>query len=268
MELVSGALPRPGLRCVVFDFDGTLSWLRHGWPGLMADIFRQYYPARPGETEPAIRDLLLDDILSLNGKPSIHQMRSFAQRVRERGGRCPAPGDLLHEYQGRLDALIAQRSAQLRCGEAGVDDFVVHGARVLLDKLRRRGLRLAILSGTIQHRVEEEARLLELAGYFDAGIIGGTPDPAHFSKKDAIARLLRQENIPGERLLSLGDGPVEIEEAKLVGGVAVAVASDEEINGSGRPDPWKRRILLQAGADALIADFRHPEQLLELIFGH
>ena len=32
VEFGVGFLPRPHASHAVFDFDGTLSWLRHGWP--------------------------------------------------------------------------------------------------------------------------------------------------------------------------------------------------------------------------------------------
>ena len=47
-----------------------------------------------------------------------------------------------------------------------------------------------------------------------------------------------------------------------VGGLAVAVASDEANNGSGRFDEWKRQRLLGVGADVVIPDFRDAEVLL------
>lgn len=259
--------PRPGISHVIFDFDGTLSWLRHGWPRLMFELFRPYYPARPGETEEEIRQLLVSEILSLNGKQSIFQMSRFCQRVGERGGVCPAPEELLREYQSRLDAVIARRVRELQAGRAVADDFVVRGARAFLEKLRGRGLRLIILSGTIEARVREEARWLGLDGFFGGHIYGGTADPAQFSKKLVIDRLLAGEAISGSQMVSFGDGPVEIREAKNAGGLAVAVASDEENNGSGRPDPWKREQLLQAGADAVTADFEAADDLLKMIFG-
>jgi len=252
---------------VVFDFDGTLSWLRHGWPRLMAGIFRQYYPVRPGETEHQILDLHLSDILSRNGKPTIYQMIAFCDRVRARGARCPEPEALRREYQDRLDALIAERSAQLTGGAARPDDFVVHGGRAVLDKLRARGARLIILSGTREDRVREEARLLQVTDYFGPHIYGSGDDPEQFSKRQVIERLLSEEKIPGRQLLSFGDGPVEILETKAVGGVAIGVASDEERNGSGQADPWKTRQLTDAGADAIIADFREPDNLVDAIFG-
>ena len=257
-------LPRPGISHVTFDFDGTLSWLRHGWPGLMATLLRPYFPARPDETEESIRDLLLSEILSRNGNPTIFQMIRFHELVRERGGDCPEPEELRQTYQNRLDELIAERSESIRSGRAQQDDFVVNGGRAFLEKLRRRGLSLIILSGTIEHRVREEAELLGLGDYFGRHIYGS--GAKEFSKKLVIDRLLAEEAISGSQLLSFGDGPVEIRETKNVGGLAIAVASDEEINGSGKPDPWKRRQLLQAGADAVLADFSPAGELIEMIF--
>ena len=82
-----------------------------------------------------------------------------------------------------------------------------------------------------------------------------------------IERILRENKIPGAQLLAFGDGYVEIENTKGVGGLAVAVASDEAHNGSGRMDEWKRRRLLGVGADVVIPDYRDAAALLERIFG-
>ena len=265
IEFVTKLASRPQISHVIFDFDGTLSWLRHGWPRVMFEVFRPHYPARTGETEPQIYDVLMSEILSLNGRPSIFQMQAFYKRVRERGGDCPSSEELLHEYQSRLDALITQRVGQIQRREASPDEFVVFGARAFLQELRRRNLQLVILSGTIQHRVEEESKLLGLTEYFGRHIYGSTPDPSLFSKKQVIDRLMKEENIEGNALLSFGDGPVELRETKNVGGVAIAVASDEEENGSGRIDPWKRQQLLEAGADAVVPDYRDARQLMEML---
>src|ERR1041385_4819748 len=106
VEFSPDLLPRPQISHVVFDFDGTLSWLRHGWPEIMLQLFREHLSAQPGESEEAFRELLLNDILSLNGKPSIFQMHRFVDRARERGGQRPSPEGLLREYQERLDRQV------------------------------------------------------------------------------------------------------------------------------------------------------------------
>ncbi len=252
---------------VIFDFDGTLSWLRHGWPEIMAQLFREHIFPEPAETETALHELLLNDILSLNGKASIHQMIRCAERAGERGGQAPDPEKLLGEYQRRLDAAIAERSEKILSGKNERDDFVVHGARNILENFQQRGLTLIILSGTVEHRVKEEAALLDLARYFGKHIYGGTMDIAQSSKRAVIERLLRAEKIAGENLLSIGDGPVEIDLAKRAGGFAIGVASDEDRNGSGQMHPQKRQQLLAAGADVVIPDYRDGAALLKYIFG-
>ena len=65
--------------------------------------------------------------------------------------------------------------------------------------------------------------------------------------------------------MGFGDGYVEIENVKAVGGVAVGVASNEkEREGI---DQWKRERLIQAGADRNHWRFPLPELLLENLFG-
>ena len=248
---------------VVFDFDGTLSWLRHGWPDIMYGLFDERLPRRPDDTEDAVRDALLDIVLGLNGNPTIRQMVRFAGLVLERGGTPPDPDALLSVYLGLLDAEIARRIARVRAGAARPEEYVVHGAFPLLAKLRDEGIPCAILSSTPEHRVKEEAEILGLAPYFGPRIHGGTGDPTRFRKMDVFRRILDGTGIDGSRLLSFGDGPVELSDTKALGGIAIAVCSDETRNGSGVMDAFKHRQLLQAGADAAIPDFRDAPALLD-----
>ena len=267
VELRPTFSPRPQITHAVFDFDGTLSWLRHGWPELMFQVFREHFDARSGESEGAVHDLLLNLIVSLNGKPTIFQMIRFAELMRERGGGILDPESLRQEYQRRLDEAISDRTAKIRAGQATVDDYVVHGARWLLEKLRRSGITPIILSSTVEERVREEAALLELSRYFGLHIYGGVGDPEKFSKLAVFQRLFSAEGISGPQLLSFGDGPVEIANTKELGGLAIAVCSDEHNNGSGLMDPFKQRQLLEAGADAAIPDYRDAGALVDYLLG-
>ncbi|HZR16697.1 MAG TPA: HAD family hydrolase [Verrucomicrobiae bacterium] len=304
-ELVAGISPRPGISHVVFDFDGTISWLRHGWPELMAGLFLEQIPtlsegrvsrvpisaaeqgsspSPPGEGEQSgpqlanelrlcsaleqtIHDQIVDDILSLNGKSSIYQMERCAQRVAEHGGPELEPERMLRQYLGVLAKLVDERKEKVRRGAARPDEFVVHGARDLLQRLHGRGLVLVILSGTAEEQVKEEAELLGLAPFFGPHIYGSTADLMGSSKQAVIERLMREEQLSGERLLSFGDGPVEIRLTKQTGGLAVGVASDEDHNGSGKLHAQKAAQLREAGADCLIADYRNPGRLIKTLFG-
>ncbi len=259
--------PRPEIRHVLFDFDGTLSLIRQGWPEVMVPMFVEALPRRPGESDDDVRAMVIDDIMTLNGKQTIYQMIQLAERVRERGGEPQEPLWYKHEYLRRLEVHIGARTSGLEKGSIAPDELLVHGARRLLEHLRERGLRLYLASGTDEYAVKREAELLDITRYFDGRIHGAVDDYKQFSKKMVIERILRENGITGGPLLSFGDGYVEIENTKQAGGLAVAVASDEANNGSGRVDEWKRRRLLGVGADAVIPDFRDAVALVDYLLG-
>ena len=143
----------------------------------------------------------------------------------------------------------------------------MYGGRALLEQLSARGFSLYLASGTDEPFVKAEAELLDVTRYFGPRIYGARDDYQSFSKKMVIERILQENAIPGQRLLAFGDGYVEIENTKGAGGLAVAVASDEAHNGSGRVEPWKRQRLLSVGADVVIPDYRDAAALLDCILG-
>ena len=259
--------PRPGIRHVLFDFDGTLSLIREGWPQVMVPMFTEVLPAMPGETDAQRSQLAFEDIMRLNGKQTIYQMIQLAERVKERGGTPREPLDYKHEYLRRLNLRIAERVDGLKSGALKRDDLLVHGTRRLLELLVARGLTLYLASGTDEIYVKQEAALLDVTRYFGTLIYGAQDDFKNFSKKMVIERILRENAIPGDGLLAIGDGYVEIQNTKEVGGLAIAVASDEAHNGSGRFDEWKRNRLSGVGADVVVPDYRDAEPLLAKIFG-
>ncbi len=266
VEFAPAFQPRPGLTHVLFDFDGTLSLVRQGWPDIMVPMFAEIIPAIPGESEEQRRQLAFEDIMRLNGKQTIYQMIQLAERVRERGGVPGEPLDYKHEYLRRLDQRIQHRIAGLRDGSIPRDDLTVFGTRGLLDALSARNLPMYLASGTDEQFVKAEAEALGLIHYFKGHIYGAEDDYRKFSKKMVIDRILAENRIPGGSLLAFGDGYVEIENTKQVGGLAVAVASDEANNGAGHFDDWKRQRLLGVGADLCIPDYRDLEPLMRVLF--
>jgi phosphoglycolate phosphatase len=259
--------PRPEASHVVFDFDGTLSLIRQGWPDVMVPMFTELLPRLEGESEADLRALAFEDIMRLNGKQTIYQMMQLADRIRERGGSPEEPLWYKHEYLRRLELRIGERIAGLQNGSISRESLLVYGSTSLLDNLKSRGLHLYLASGTDEPFVKREAELLGLTSYFGPHIYGAQDDYKTFSKKMVIERILRENAIPGEKLIAFGDGYVEIENTKEAGGLAIAVASDEAHNGSGLMDEWKRERLSGVGADVVIPDYRDAAPLLELILG-
>ena len=210
VELGPKFRPRSHISHVVFDFDGTLSIIRQGWPEIMVPMFTDIIPAVAGESLEDRSKLAFEDIMRLNGKQTIYQMIQLAERVRERGGVPREALEYKHEYLRRLNSRIQHRISDLQSGRLQHDDLTVFGSRPLLDRLQALGLKLYLASGTDVQFVKEEAEHLDIAKYFGAHIYGALDDYKQFSKKMIIDRILHENAIPGEQLLAFGDGYVEI----------------------------------------------------------
>jgi phosphoglycolate phosphatase len=268
VEFSKNFAPRPQISHVVFDFDGTLSLIREGWPEIMLAMFVEMLPSRADDDAAQVSRMLFDDMMRLNGKQTIYQMMQFAERVKERAGTPQEPLWYKHEYLRRLEGKIQDRIESLRARRVAPEKYLLHGSTELLTLLANRGANLYLASGTDEIFVKREAELLGVTKFFGDRIYGAKDDYKSFSKKMVIERILRENSIRGENLLAFGDGYVEIQNTKEVGGLAVAVASDEANNGLGRIDEWKRNRLLAVGADIVIPDYRDAAPLLNRIFGN
>jgi len=233
----------------------------------MTNVCVENLPRHADETDQAIRDFAMSELMTLNGRPSIHQMVHLANLIQQRGGE-PAPADAYHtEFQRRLGDLVIARLDKYRKQHPKTDELLVPGVRALLETLHARGVGLTLASGTVLHQLRQEAELLDVARYFDEMHGPADLDDRNFSKRAVIAGILSRRNLSGTALLAFGDGAAEIAETKAVGGIAIGVASDEIEHGSGRVDLSKRESLLAAGADAVVADFRAMPGLLETLLG-
>jgi phosphoglycolate phosphatase-like HAD superfamily hydrolase len=265
IEILNPELPRGRFRSVLFDFDGTLSLIREGWPQVMipmmvAELRQTATPESDAELHAAVEDF----VMHLNGRQTIYQMMQLADEVRRRGGSPQEPLAYKHRYHDLLMQRIDSRLEALRSGAATPEEWTVPGSHALLEELRRRGMTLYLASGTDLKYVRQEAELLGLTPYFGEHIYGALDDYRSFSKQMIIEKILRDNRLRGQELLGFGDGFVEIEEVKRVGGVAVAVASDEAARRG--VNAWKRERLLRAGADLVIPEYRQHPQLLRYLF--
>ena len=249
----------------LFDFDGTISLIRQGWQEIMTGLELEILsPLAHGRSEAELAAMIADDIAVLTGKQTIFQMIRLSQCVAEFGGLPAEPIAYKREYNQRLMQRIAHRRKALAEGSAAPESLMVRGSREFVEELRLRGLKLYLTSGTDEAYVLEEARLLKMDHLFAGGIYGALEERTVDTKAAVIARLMSQERLDGRELLGVGDGFVEIENTKAVGGYAVGVASDELAN-DGRTDEWKRQRLIAAGADVIVPDFAHAADLAELL---
>jgi len=252
-------------RVALFDFDGTVSLIRSGWVEVMTPMMVEFLlELKTGESEAELRALVEDYVGRLTGRQTMYQMIELARQIELRGGRPLDPLAYKRIYYERLAGLIDGRIAGLRAGTIAPDQMMVPGARRLLEALRERGLKMYLASGTDQPYMREEARLLQVDGYFDGGVFGALDDYQSFSKKILLQRILSSSEFRGHQFLGFGDGYVEIENIKQVGGVAVGVATDEPL--CARVDAVKRRRLAGVGADWIIPNYNCYHDLMSALF--
>src|SRR3954449_10972779 len=132
IEILRPDLPRGRFRFVLFDFDGTLSLIREGWPQvmipMMVDVLRATGTA---ETPELLTAAVEEFVMRLNGRQTIYQMIQLAEEVRQRGGTASEPLDYKHRYHDLLMERIHGRIDALATGEATAEEWTVPGSHAL-----------------------------------------------------------------------------------------------------------------------------------------
>jgi phosphoglycolate phosphatase len=264
LEIINAGIARGQIRHALFDFDGTLSLIREGWQEIMISMMVELLLQTPRhESEMELRTIVTDFVDLLTGKQTIYQMIQLAEEVDKRGGEAQDPVAYKWLYLERLWTKIEGRVEGLKTGRLNRQSLMVPGAVQILEAMRDRGVTCYLASGTDEVYVLDEADALGLSGYF-AGIYGALDDYQTYSKKMVIDRILSENNLNGSQLVTFGDGYVEIENTKSVGGIAVGVATDEATRQG--VDEWKRERLIAAGADLVVPDFGQHQQLVAYLF--
>lgn len=264
IEIVSSGVSASRTRVALFDFDGTLSLIRSGWVEVMAPMMVELLlDLNTGESEAELTAVVEEFVGRLTGKQTIYQMIELAENIGKRGGTAHDPLVYKKMYLDRLWTKIEHRIDELRSGGCSPEKYLVPGSRNFLEFLQESGYTMYLASGTDDSYVQEEARLLDVHRYF-AGVHGALDDYKSFSKAILIQRIISSAAFGGEEFLGFGDGYVEIENVKQVGGVAVGVATAEP--DCVAVDPWKRERLLSVGADYIVPNFSDLDELAGALF--
>lgn len=265
IEIIHDDIERGHIRFALFDFDGTLSLIREGWQQVMVPMMVEVLQreTNTSETPEELTRIVREYVDRLTGKQTIYQMIQLCEEIRKRGGKPRDPLEYKWEYLERLWGRIKHRVEGLKNGSISPDEMLVPGSRDLLENLKRRGVRMYLASGTDEIYVLDEAAALKIDGYFE-GIYGAIDDYKRFSKALVIQHILQKHSLSGKELVAFGDGFVEIENTKAVGGIAVGVASDE-VRKRGINE-WKRNRLIGAGADIIVPEFCQQEKLLAYLW--
>ncbi len=264
LEIVHSQRPRGPFRAALFDFDGTLSLLRQNWqaimvPMMVSELLLNSDPERRDSPQ-EIEELVSEFVARLTGKQTIYQMMRLAEEVQARGGRPAEPLHYKHRYHDLLWTEVKQRIDAVTDGRMARSQMMVAGAEDLLQALQQHGCTLYLASGTDLHYVKHELSVLGLEHYFGPHVYGALDDYRRFSKAQVIQRIVQEAGAPGTEILGVGDGFVEIEEVQQAGGLALGVASQED--GAPGVNAWKRDRLIQAGAHAIVPDYKSCREWL------
>ena len=272
----------------VFDHDGTVSTLRHGWEAVMEPVMmhaimgNQYASAETALFE-RIQQRVQQFIEQSTGIQTIAQMDALVEMVHEFGlvppeQRLDAWG-YKRVYNDALMAMVEERLCRLQRGELDTGDFIMKGAVAFLSALRDRGVTLFLVSGTDEVDTIREATLLGYADLFSGGIFGAKPGSRADTKEEIIRTVLESLNKTGAEadrsvmapeagqtsvhFLVFGDGPVEIRLGRRYGGHSLGIASTEERRFG--LNTTKRRRLIRAGAHTIVPDFSQWQQLVAFL---
>ena len=272
-EVVTGPRSKERLTHAIFDHDGTLSVLREGWEHIMEPMMvRAILGPKFKTADESLYHMVLKRIREFidksTGIQTLVQMQGLVAMTRE--FKCVPEKEILDEfgykkiYNDALLDMVRGRMHKLNQGELAVEDFAIKNAVKLLERLHCAGVRMYLASGTDEGDVIAEAKAMGYAHLFEGGIYGAVGDATKEAKKMVLERILREvgpENTSG--LIAFGDGPVEIRETHKRGGYAVGIASDE-LKRFGL-NHQKRKRLIRAGADLIIADYSQLDRLLEYL---
>ena len=257
----------------ILDHDGTLSTLREGWehimrPMMVKAVLGKKFITADESLFQKVQDRVSDYIDKTTGIQTLVQMKGLLDLIRE--FRCVPEKEMLDEfgykkiYNDELLDMVNVRENKFRNGELGLEDLTIKNAVLFLQRLFDAGVKLYLASGTDEEDVKKEAEALGYAHLFEGRIFGAVGDVTKEAKKIVLDRIL---NTIGEssygKLITFGDGPVEIRETRKRGGISIGIASNElrrfglNIN--------KRVRLIKAGAHVIIPDFSQLDRLLTLI---
>jgi len=265
LEIVNPQVRLGQVRHALFDFDGTISVIRRGWEAIMIALMVEMICE--GQPQPAgLENEVAAYVDRSTGILTIEQMRWLEEAVRRYGlAQHPRTArEYKRIYNERLLQPVRARLAQLESAgdHAATDTLMIAGVRSFLEGLYERGVTLYLASGTDHVFVQEEASALGVSEFFGSHIYGARDESLEDSKERIIQRILTEHQLRGAELLVVGDGPVEIFHAQSRAAIALGVAADEDQRRG--LDPRKRARLLAAGADFLITDFSHGQELLAM----
>jgi rfaE bifunctional protein kinase chain/domain len=275
IEVVSLLPENHAFTHAIFDHDGTISTLRQGWeevmePMMVSAILGSSAEEVSEEEYRKIRETVKHYIDLTTGVQTLVQMKGLIDMVRKFGYVPEKEVRDEHEYKAVYnEALMKNVDARIDRflrGERSLQDYVIKNSVEFIRNLADRGVYLYLASGTDEADVKREAEILGYDEFFEDRIYGATSNINYNPKKKVIQTIIEDIKTGGNaKIITFGDGPVEVQETIKAEGFGVGVASNE-VRRFGLNE-HKRTRLIEAGADIIIPDFSQLNDIITALFG-
>ncbi len=207
-------------KVIAIDWDGTLSTLRQGAPGVLRTFMLQAF--RDAGLDPAAyQEEIRIFVHSSAGSTAHTQAQKISHLLESLGGRpfsnTTVAGDALScGYDQRCLARLKWQPRR----------WLLPGAVGLLTECRRRGIAVHLVTGSPQASVENELRHLRLISYF-TGVHGASPVDGPDFKRLRFEAIATKHGIPSSELGVVGDGPAEMRAGKVLSSPRIGIAIEE-----------------------------------------
>lgn len=253
------------IRCIIFDFDGTISTLRYGWE----EVMKEYMYEVISKKEDSLDEKLMKEIKSYidesMGIQTIYQMQWLKERVILEGVNSPLDiWEYKLGYNDRLMEIVRTKTKKLISKELTPENFRIKGSLDFIKALHNEGFKLYIASGTDHEDVVNEMKALEIFEYFE-DVKGAPSNKIDCPKEAIVSHLMKDLNYKGNQIAVIGDGKVEIEIADRIGGKSIGMATEE--SNSVCINQRKRKKLIKAGANIIIPNFDERKVLISWLQG-
>ena len=246
------------LKCVVLDYDGTLTTFRRGWEKIL-HAFASAKICDHEDFAAGNKEAALDDIDYFVAHAGGSNPRQLMSRLIELAKKYLFSVEMdlqscAEEYVEVFHQAINKRLN--KCYENG-ESYLIKGTRQMLDFLNQRQIQCYVVTGSAENDVRNELEILQLGHHF-CDVYGATLNTSGRHKEEALADIISLHSYKKCEMLMVGDGSVEIEAACNFGLPSLGIASDEH---NGGLCERKRRHLIDAGAQLIAADYQHFPQM-------
>ncbi len=240
------------VKCVVLDYDGTLTTLRKGWDKILSKYARQKINPGSSKTIPEL-EKRIRHLTDHAGGTTPKQLMSRLLKLIEDFGFVPKKDiksidDYALEYSVIFQSAIDKR---LENFHEHSESYVIHGVRPMLNFLRSQQTLNYVVTGSATNAVSNELVKLEMENHF-IDVYGASLETVGNLKEDAIKEIMARHKLANSEILIIGDGSTEMRAAKRLELPTIGIASDEHKGGLCR---YKREMLLDLGAHIIIPDY-------------